>query len=229
MPNHNKADSSFEAAAMRIIIQPLIDEELEMFDTYNAIPHEYSPEFQAKLKKLLNRYRFISFSRSSVLWCKRVAICLMLIATLTFVSCVAIKPLREKIANAFITWYSEYVSVYFSSEDSGAPEMQKEISVPEGYTLLHEVDKNDYYTARYMNASNELLTYTISPHQQKETFYDTEHHTIESTSVSTVEGIFLIGEAGYENMLTWSINGYDYSIVGFISLEEIKKMLEVNQ
>lgn len=67
MPNHNKADSSFEAAAMRIIIQPLIDEELEMFDTYNAIPHEYSPEFQAKLKKLLNRYRFISFSRSSVL------------------------------------------------------------------------------------------------------------------------------------------------------------------
>ena len=107
--------------------------------------------------------------------------------------------------------------------------MQKEIPVPEGYTLLHEVDKNDYYTARYMNASNELLTYTISPHQQKETFYDTEHHTIESTSVSTVEGIFLIGEAGYENMLTWSINGYDYSIVGFISLEEMKKMLEVNQ
>ena len=42
-------------------------------------------------------------------------------------------------------------------------------------------------------------------------------------------GIFLIGEAGYENMLTWSINGYDYSIVGFISLEEMKKMLEVNQ
>ena len=38
MINQNKADSSFESAAMRIIIQPLIDEELKAFDAYNAIP-----------------------------------------------------------------------------------------------------------------------------------------------------------------------------------------------
>lgn len=228
MLNRNKADSSFEAAAMRIIIQPLIDEELEAFDAYNAIPHEYSPEFQAKLKKLLNRYRFISFSRSAGLWCKRVAVCLMLIVTVTFVSCAAIEPLREKIADAFITWYSEYVEVYFSPADSETTEMQKIISVPEGYTLLHEVEENGYYTARYMNASNELLTYTISPHKQKETAYDIEHHTIESISILTVEGLFFRGEVGYENILTWSINDYDYKITGFIGLDEMKRMLGDN-
>ena len=46
MINRNNADSSFEAAAMRIIIQPLIDEELKAFDAYNAIPHEYSLNFR---------------------------------------------------------------------------------------------------------------------------------------------------------------------------------------
>lgn len=225
MLNRNNADSSFEAAAMRIIIQPLIDEELEAFDAYNAIPHEYSPEFQAKFKKLLNRYRFISFSRSAELWCKRVAVCLMLIVTVTFVSCAAIEPLREKIADAFITWYSEYVEVYFSPTDSGITEMQKIISVPEGYTLLHEVAENGYYTARYMNDFNELLTYTITPHSPQETAYDIEHHTIETVSISTVEGIFFRGKNGYGNVLAWSINGYDYKIAGFISLDEMKRMI----
>ena len=225
MLNRNNADSSFEAAAMRIIIQPLIDEELEAFDAYNAIPHEYSPEFQAKFKKLLNRYRFISFSRSAELWCKRVAVCLMLIVTVTFVSCAAIEPLREKIADAFITWYSEYVEVYFSPTDSGITEMQKIISVPEGYTLLHEVAENGYYTARYMNDFNELRTYTITPHSPQETAYDIEHHTIETVSISTVEGIFFRGKNGYGNVLAWSINGYDYKIAGFISLDEMKRMI----
>lgn len=229
MINRNNADSSFEAAAMRIIIQPLIDKELEEFDAYNAIPHEYSPEFQAKFKKLLNRYRFISFSRSAGLWCKRVAVCLMLIVTVTFVSCAAIEPLREKIADAFITWYSEYVEVYFSPADFGTTEMQKIISVPEGYTLLSEVENKGYYTARYMNASNELLTYTISPSKHKEAFYDIENHTLESTFISTAEGLFFRGEVGYENILTWSINGYDYSIVGLIGLDEMKKMVESNR
>lgn len=225
MINRNNTDSSFEAAAMRIIIQPLIDEELKAFDAYNAIPHEYSPEFQAKLKKLLNRYRFINFSRSAGLWCKRAAVCLMLLITVTFVSCAAIEPLREKIADAFITWYSEYVEVYFSPADSETTEMQKIISVPEGYTLLHEVEENGYYTARYMNASNELLTYTITPHSPKETAYDIEHHTIETVAISTVEGIFFCGESGYGNVLAWSINGYDYKIAGFISLDEMKRMI----
>ena len=229
MQNRNKADSSFEAAAMRIIIQPLIDEELKAFDTYNAIPHEYSPEFQIKFQKLLNKHRIINFSRSAGLWCKRVAVCLMLIVTVAFVSCAAIEPLREKIADAFITWYSEYVEVYFSPEDTGTSEMKKIISVPEGYTLLHEVEENGYYTARYMNDSNELLTYTITPHKQKETAYDIENHTIETIHISSVEGIYFRGESGYENILTWSINGYDYSIVGLIDLDEMKKMIEGDQ
>jgi len=228
MTSRNKADSSFEAAAMRIIIQPLIDEELKAFDAYNAIPHEYSPEFHTKLQKLFNRHRIINFSRSAGLWCKRAAICLMLIITVAFVSCAAIEPLREKIANAFITWYSEYVEVYFSPADSETTEMQKIISVPEGYTLLHEVEENGYYTARYMNDSNELLTYTITPHKPKETAYDIEHHTIETVSILTVDGLFFHGENGYVNVLTWSINGYEYKIAGFISLDEMKRMLGDN-
>jgi len=229
MQNRNKADSSFEAAAMRIIIQPLIDEELKAFDAYNTIPHEYSPEFHTKLKKLLNRHRIINFSRSAGLWCKRVAVCLMLIVTIAFVSCAAIEPLREKIADAFITWYSEYVDIHFSPENTGSPVMKKEIFVPEGYTLLHEVEKNDHYIARYMNTSNELLSYAVTPHNQKEKGFDIEHHTIETVSLSTVDGIFFLGKSGYENMLTWSINGYDYTITGFLTLDEMKKMIGDNQ
>ena len=225
MINENKADSSFESAAMRIIIQPLIDEELKAFDAYNAIPHEYSPAFQIRLKKLLNKYRFIELSRRTGLWCKRAAVCLMLIITVTFISCAAIEPLREKIADAFITWYSEYVSVYFSSESSHT-ELQKIVHVPAGYTLLGEVENEGYYIARYINDSDDLLTYTIAPHDQNAAFYDKEHHTIEQTSIAATDGIFFRGETGFENILAWSANGYDYSIVGFIDLAEMKKMVE---
>lgn len=220
-----KTNDSYDAAVMRVLVQPLLDEDLDRFDEYNEIPYEYSETFNKKINRLFRREELRSYGRISWVWAKRAAICAMVGIMLTLASCAAVKPLREKIANAVVEWYTEYVAVYFEDETS-EPILRRPTYIPGGYSLIQENSLDDYIFIRYADSnSDDIISFTCENNGDTSTLYDNERHSMEQIEINGNKGLYMFGESE-SNILTWTENGYVYSIVGYCDKEELLKMAE---
>lgn len=220
----NMLNDSYDSAVMRVLVQPLLDEDLARFDEYNKIPHECSAEFEKRIINLFNREKILSYGRISLVWLKRVAICAMIGTMILLVSCAAIKPLREKIVNAVVEWYTEYVSVYFESETL-EPTTKKLTYIPAEYTLVQESNLDDYSFVRYSDDVGNLITFTCEPSNRDSVLYDSERHNIEQIEINGSKGLFFVGDSDI-SFITWEEDGYTYSISGCCEQKELIKMAE---
>ena len=221
----NKSGDSYDSALMRVLVQPLLDEDLTRFDAYNQIPHAYSERFRRKINQMFRKERILSHGKVSLVWMKRVAIYAMVAIMLLLASCVAIKPLREKIANAFVEWYSEYAAISMESK-SLHPVMQIPTYVPTGYDVIEDMELNGYRTIRYSDDKGNLITFTRAPSESTE-LYDYEYHAIEAIWIDGYEGLFFAAESESKyNMLTWSEMGYIYGIDGPCEKSELVRIAE---
>lgn len=220
----NIQNDSYDSAVMRVLVQPLLDEDLARFDEYNKIPHECSWNFNKKLNKLFTYEKIMSYGKVSLIWLKRVAVCAMVGIMFLLASCAAVKPLREKIVNAVVEWYSEYVAVYFE-EIVSDPMMRNPQYIPEQYSLLQDNSLEDYRIIIYSDSEGNLITFMCKPNSETATLYDRERHNVETVKIDGVSGVYLYGD-GESNILTWSEAGYIYSIVGYCEKNELLKMAE---
>lgn len=218
----NMLNDSYDSAVMRVLVQPLLDEDLARFDEYNKIPHECSLSFNKKIKLLFKRKKLVSCGRVSLIWGKRVAVCAMVGVMLVLASCAAIKPLREKIVNAVVEWYSEYVVVCFES-GTVEPIMKKLTYIPEKYVVAQESILDDYSFIRYVDDNGNLITFTCEPSNGASGLYDNERHNIETVKINDVEGLYFEGESDI-CFITWEEDGYTYSVSGCCDQDELIKM-----
>ena len=220
----NKPEDSYDSAIMRVFVQPLLDEDLARFDEYNKIPHECSKSFERKINKLFHREKVLSSGRASLVLMKRVAICAIVGIMILLVSCAAVKPLREKIVNAVVEWYTEYVSVYFESNTS-EPMLKRLTYVPEKYIIVQDISFEDYVFVRYEDDKGNLITFTCKPVGEDVTLYDQERHTVEPVMIHGNSGVFFKGE-NESSIITWEVDGVTYTISGDLPKEELLKMAE---
>lgn len=221
----NKSGDSYDSALMRVLVQPLLDEDLARFDAYNQNPHAYSERFCKKISKIFRKERILSYGKVSLVWMKRAAIYAMVAILILLASCVTIKPLREKIANAFVEWYSEYVAVSMESKSLHSV-MQIPTYVPPNYYVIEDMELNGHRMIRYSDDEGNLITFTRVPSESTE-LYDYEHHTIEEIDIDGCEGLFFAGESESEyNMLTWSEKGYIYGVDGPCEKSELVRIAE---
>lgn len=220
----NKPEDSYDSAIMRVLVQPLLDEDLVRFDEYNKIPHECSESFERKINRLFHREKVLLYGRASLVWMKRVAICAMVGIMILFVSCAAVKPLREKIVNAVVEWYTEYVAVYFESNTSD-PMLKRLTYVPEKYIIVQDIGFEDYIFVRYKDDKGNLITFTCKPVGEDVTLYDLERHTVETVMIHEKSGLYFKGE-NESSIITWEEDGVTYTISGDLPKEELLKMAE---
>lgn len=224
----NNMNSAYEAAAMRMVIQPLVEEDLALFDGYNAIPHTYSRNFLNRLDKLFQKNRLLKSRTGTAKWYTRFAVCFALILVIALTACVAITPMRESIAEVIISWYSEYISIHFEGSDS-YPIPKKPTYIPDGfeqYWVTGTADYNDYYIEYYRKKGGLRLNFTRYIMGLDGNSYDNEHHSIENITINGINGILLRGKEGHPHILTWSDEGYVYEILGYVDENEIIKMAE---
>lgn len=212
--------NSYNNAAMRIILQPLVEEELQRFDEYNKRPHEYSAEFERRVRKLFRNVEIRDAARVAAVWGRRIAACVMVAATVVLASCAVIKPLREKIAGAIVEWFEEYVAVYFE-DDSTDPLMREPRYVPEGYTVVSDVALDDYRAIRYANEAGALITFICEPQDNDAMIFDHEHNELEPVIIGDIEGIYFENEVGLDNIISWACNGFMYSVMGNLTKDEL--------
>lgn len=224
MKNGEKVNS-YDDATMRIILQPLIEDELRRFDEYNKQPHEYSAEFIQRIRSLFRNAEIRSTICVAAIWGRRAIVCIMVVASVVLASCALIKPLREKIAGAIVEWYEEYVAIYFE-DDSAHNKMREPHYIPEGYETVSDFALEDYRAIRYVNEAGAIITFNCELNAGNLTHFDQEWHEVDSITIGITEGLYFIDTAGKDHMISWAIDGFVYSVIGDLSKDEFIKIAE---
>ncbi len=101
------------------------NDDVEMFKNLDTSGVELSDGFYAKQRRLINRYKrrpvLIMFRKCLV----RVAVALMALMSVGFLTVMAVPDLREAVFEAVVKWYENYVSIRFEpsgGENSDEPD-----------------------------------------------------------------------------------------------------------
>lgn len=183
--------------------------------------HAYSPAFQARLSALLEREE--AKKRKSTR--RRVLVCAL--AGL-LVSCTAVRPAYEYMANAVLRHTEKYVQIRFYPDEDGEEVPCTLHYVPEGYTLTYSYDSAVRYDLEYEDEDGLYLSFTrdliranLTPSN-----LDNEHHTFKTIQVGEHEVIYGGGKKGDVNIAIWQYKGYKYEIFTFLPKKEVLKMIE---
>lgn len=222
-----KNESLDEKAAMRVILQPVVDEEIAEFDKWNKIDHEYSPEFKRRIARIFQNDRLKRSGRRAAVYGRKIAVCFAVIVTLTLVACVSIKPIREKVAGAFVTWYEKRNDISYEVTDEVGVPMQPTY-IPEGY---EEVYRDEFETDLILSYENdEMLGYSFTRTKNHEGFewrMDNEKRVMEEIVWRTGKAIYfrpIFEKAGHTMM--WEENGYIYTVSSDVSKEAMIEFAE---
>lgn len=224
----NKFDESYVSAGIRIAIQPLVEERDHYIEEYNSTPYEYTEATLKRIRKLFRRQRLNEFRKTAVRWSKRVAVFFMVLLTLTFVACAAIKPLREKLANAFLTWYDEYVEVQVDDSAESEVKLKVPTYIPEGYYILENLESNGNLMITYMNSDEVYLDFSrIIMESDTHMLFDSDSYLTKNITVGELECILIYSlDDANDNMITWSEDGLMYRISAYLPISELVKIVE---
>lgn len=216
-----KDESLYDKAAMRIILQPVVEEEIAEFDEWNKIPHEYSPEFKRGITRIFRHDRLKRNYRKAAVYGRRVVVGLAVIVTLALVACAAIEPIREKIAEAIVTWYEKRNEVvYEMTKEVGEPMLPT--FVPDGYEVVYYDVTDELAVIEYDNGSNSYAFMRTKNRKDKKILVDNEQRIMEEIAWGDDKAIYFKPNTAEDRyMLMWEKDGYIYVVDSDISKEEM--------
>lgn len=227
--NHYDEENTLLNASMRIILQPLVEEIDAVIEASTDADQELPDELKKRISKVLFGHKLKSFRKYALVIGKRAAVFLMILMTLLTVACASIKPLRENIFNAIITWYDEYFTFAFNNEEG--PENTAEITdekfsyLPEGYTITSDMSAGKYREVLIENGET-LISYWRKPHTEKSHMIDSDFIVVGEIEIQGHTVIYLNNPETNANILTWVENGYEFMISAVIDKSELIKILE---
>ncbi len=172
----------------------------------------------------------------------RVAIAVMLIITMMFVTLLCVTAIREAICGTVIEWYEKYVSIRFEnsepSEHSGEDfdfsavptsieSVRKPTYIPDGCTA--EIKKEKTATIlNYRNTDGDTIAdFRQSLLDDRKYYYDSDTAIIEDIFISGYDGKIITYSKDSTVFVIWSDGEYSYSLMSYILSEsELLKIAE---
>jgi len=228
--NHYDEENTLLNASMRIILQPLVEEIDDVIEASTDADQELPDELKKRISKVLFGHKLNNFRKYALVIGKRVAVFLMILTTLLTVACASIKPLRENIFNAIITWYDEYFTFAFNNEEE-SPVNTTEIAdekfeyLPAGYAITSDMSAGKYREVLIENGET-LISYWRKPHTGKSHMIDSNFIVVGELEILDHTIIHLTHPEKNANIFTWVENGYEFKISATIDKSEIIKIIE---
>lgn len=161
---------------------------------------------------------------------KRVAVIVLAVMSISFVSALSIEAVRSDIYNAVIQWFDKKLGISFDDIPTDAPDRildYKEPVLPEGYERF-ELGKDEFgFSVEYENGDS-LITYWQRPLSGYGSFLSNERTDVEDVNVIGYDGIKTVFESHGVTITTiiWKDNEYAYMLSSDLSYEELLRIAE---
>ena len=220
----------------QIDVEKLIDSMLE--DIVPAVSKErarelekpeeevtFSPEHEAKMRKLFRRERRCAQRKRMVKYTRRAAVFLAGIIVLSGFAIMSVEAWRVKIVNYFMEITQQETAFHFEHDATGDSYQTDELAldyIPDGFELKQSVSKRDGLRLFF---EKEDLKFSVNVYPQKgNKGIDTENADIKKFKINGREAVFSTKEN--KNILVWNDGEYAFQIIGNISESEIVKIAE---
>ena len=199
-----------------------------------AQPHEFSAEFEKKIKRLTRRaehpvrYRMLRYA----------AVVILVLATLFGTVMAASPDVRAAVVGwfrtAFYGPYAHYDNVDVTDIRDAAAEMEYDYylsTIPEGYAPWREMEKTEGKTYMYHNESTGNILFFDYAYAKGvgDVFLNVEGYSHECVRIGSLEGdLYTTTKEGESNVLVWSSKhgGVLFEIMGDISGEQLIALAE---
>lgn len=161
---------------------------------------------------------------------KRVAVIVLAVMSISFVSALSIEAVRSDIYNAVIQWFDKKLGISFDDIPTDAPDRildYKEPVLPEGYERF-EVRKDEFGFSVEYEDKDSLIIYGQSLLSGYSSFLSNEKTNIEDINVIGCDGIKTVFESHGVTTTTiiWKDNEYAYMLSSDLSYEELLRIAE---
>jgi len=187
--------------------------------------HEFSPEFQQKMSKLLEKPKTNQFRMFNSVG-KRVAVIFVVLA-LTFTTVFGVKALRIPVIEFFNRIYEEFTSLFTIGtnadyDDNFVFDPKEPEYTVDGFEVENRTQRKDMYQLEYSSATGSSYYFKQDIlYQDQKIDKQTEYDEV---SINGKLGYYYGSER--RNTLVWYDSHYSYMIFGDISKEEMIKVAE---
>ncbi|MGM9889867.1 MAG: DUF4367 domain-containing protein [Floccifex porci] len=202
---------------------------MEMVDFCEAYTHQFSDEFDKKMKKVIRRANHPGFYRF-----QKMAVCFLLIllagsgAVLTF---------NSSARGAVIGWvkeqYEGFLQYYYPGEGEKNHTNYEPQWIPEGYQEVNRYERDSSFVIVYSNSENQFIYLSCTEGSEStDYFIELEKMQKKTVMVGKNPADLYISENGeMANEIVWSDNkeGLLFNISGFLSEEELIHIAECIQ
>ncbi len=225
----NEYQESLFRASMRVILQPVVEEEEKFIEecSENLLPVPHS--LQERIRQIVFRHRMQKFAKVCGQIGRRIAVCILVLFTLMMVACVGIEPLRESIYEAIITWYDEYFRLGFVAEEK-VHEVQSGLHINyatlvNDFTILSD-DTTGAYRDVVVDYHGEDIYVERMPYVDKGNLYDI-NLIITEIYIKEQKVIHVARRDNSENLFTWLADDYEYVVYSAMGKEALLAFVEM--
>jgi len=187
---------------------------------------EYPPscEHIRKMKSLFKWEHRRNVTRSILSFAKAAVLVLCAAVTVLFAALIISPQVRAAVRDTVVQFFESFTRIEFNTY-ARADKKATDFSlgyVPDGYARMSVTEYGDAVLVTYGDSENNMLLFNISP---------PDTHTVDSENadyhVETYSGItYYIYEAAEEteySNIAWSQDGYVFSLMGIVSVDELMK------
>lgn len=191
----------------------------------SQIQHEFSPEFERKMAKLIRKEKrvFWHFVNTAS---KRVAVIAAVLVMLLTTAC-SVEAIREPIVRFLIEVYETFTEYTFEGEKSDTITKEYQIStVPEGFTQTEYLKADTGITTTFKNTYSDIIRFSQTITDDTNLFIDGENGNEKVLEISDREIHLYVRERFIHAM--WIENGYLLEIVchGAFTEQDVKNLIE---
>lgn len=226
MNNEYLNDKLFDTM-LEVACKEIMDERLAEWDAEDTEPHEFSPEFERKMAKLLRGYkRRFTFKKIRRVFA-RGAIVLLIVMSLGFTVTMSVQALRIQFFNTFIEFADEYMGFSFGEVDTPPVTMTyRPSNLPNGYYEDSVVEKSSGVRIMYRNQGGDRIALNIYSKQEGLNIRVDREHSEEpyEIDVDGVDAQIFDGIDGYDNSVFWERDNLFFTLIGSAPSGELVEM-----
>lgn len=213
-------------------LQECLDEELKEIDEMvaNSPPHEFSPQFEKRMKKLINSIGRKDRIKKAKRIIVRTAVSIAAAFGIIFGVFLTQPEVSAAVQNVIRTVFDRYDKYDYIGDELTVENFNNNIRlgyVPDGYYLSSGDYSHALVSLTYVNEyENEIiLDYGIADGTSSN--YDNEHNSYSNFKINGMEyHYYESNDNDFFNMLIWYKDGYYFSLLAHLSKEELVKIAE---
>jgi hypothetical protein len=219
-------DNVFEALFRQAVVENFLDE-LDSLppDDELAKLYPFSPEHEARMKKLLNREMRKERFRNVATHVRKIAAALAIIVAVLFGSLMLVPEVRAAVIDTIISWHEMFVR--FVSNAPAATETGREPRhIPRGFQEEYRIEDEEITTILYTNDYGEVIVFESGPIVGSLALDNANATHVAVYINGMAYHVFTaIYESG-ENFIVWEIGGMRYFVRSTIAVSELQLMAE---